>query len=122
MLTYEGTYEKPIYKTLPDQLRNELEAPLSEDELKSSLRGRKNGSALGISGFTARWVKRFWIHIKQAYIDQVKQSHEEELLPQMQRYGMVKQLPKGKKDRSKLGNLETHETHETHETRKPGNL
>ena len=56
-LTYEGTYEKPIYKTLPDYIRDELESPISEDELKDSLRRGKNSSSPGASSFTAGWVK-----------------------------------------------------------------
>lgn len=68
-------------KTLPDALREQLEAPLSQEELCTTLGELQPGKAPGPNGFPCEFFKRYFLQLGPHYHQVVEESRERGFLP-----------------------------------------
>ena len=91
-------------KLLTAQATEELERPVTQTELATSLKHANNNSSPGIDGFTAGWAKCFWSKLKNFYFNSIQHAITTKQLSCTLRQGIITLIPKGKKDRTLLTN------------------
>ena len=76
--------------------RNELESPLTEQELLKGLKELNNGSAPGSDGITVEFFKMFWTRIKPFVVNSFKKALDTGSLSISQRNAIITLIHKGK--------------------------
>ena len=90
---------------LSDELKAEIDKPLTKGELYDFLKGIKRNTAPGSSGFGYDFVFEFWEVLGTFIHKCALQSYRDGILPDFLRVGLLKLIPKGvEKDRRVIGN------------------
>ena len=89
---------------LTDDEKKLLDAPLTKDEILSSLKDCKNNKSPGTSGFTAEFFKFFWSNLGDFLYRSYLCSFNKGELSTSQKLGILSILPKGEKPRQYLKN------------------
>lgn len=84
-------------KLNPDQVR-ECEGPLSEVELLSALKNTNNNKAPGPDGFPCEFYRKFWVDLKEHFMNAVNYAFEIGELSLTQKQGAISLLPKKGRD------------------------
>ena len=91
-------------KKLTDQDREELESPITLEELTATLKRSKSSSSPGPSGLSFLWYKQFWDQIKHLMLKVATDTRNRKQLPTSQSYGTICLLPKGDKNKYYIEN------------------
>ena len=77
-----------------EEASNELEAPLTVEEVYAALQSMKGGKAPGIDGLPPDFFKVFWNELKEDILDVFNESFVDSFLPQSCRRAVLTLLPK----------------------------
>ena len=89
---------------LSENQKNEIEGPITYDELKNALKNSKNDKSPGSDGFSYEFYKVFFKEISWFLLRSINDSYKKGTLSITQRYGIITLLPKGNKPRQFLKN------------------
>merc|ERR1712163_86787 len=76
----------------------ELERPITEGEVSSTLLHTRNNVAPGPGGFGGGFYKMFWKYLKNIVVGAIKEIYANGELPVSQRLGIIALIPKSDKD------------------------
>lgn len=76
-------------KALSDEVREQLELPLSDDELGGALGELNSGKAPGPNGFPSEFFKRYYLQLGPYYRSVVEEARERRILPPDWRHAEV---------------------------------
>ena len=79
---------------ISEELRNELDKPLSLTELGVALKDLANSKCPGIDGLSTDFIKCFWPKIKDVFYDMILETVEDGSLPLTARQGILSLLEK----------------------------
>ncbi len=91
-------------KGLTNKLRDDIEGPITHEELKKVLKNSKNGKSPGSDGFGYEFYKMFFKNLSWFLLRSINYAYENGTLSVTQRYGIITLLPKGDKPRQFLKN------------------
>ena len=77
------------YPKLTEAEAEAIEGHLTADELLRTLKGTKNDTAPGSTGFTYSFYKTFWRNIKTFTLNMANYSFDTGMLPASQRIGVI---------------------------------
>ena len=83
---------------LEDSLADELETPLDISEFDHFMRKVNKGSTPGLSGLSFMFYDKFWKYLRKPVFRMANHSFLRGCLPEFVRQGVLKLIPKGKKD------------------------
>ena len=88
--TLQFEFLQAIDKKLEEDDKMATNILLDESNLFKSLKNMKRDKSPGISGLTMEWYFHFWSHIKEDYINCVKEIEIKKELAEMQKRGAIK--------------------------------
>jgi hypothetical protein len=91
-------------KKVSENMKNLLEIEITKHELLEALTSFKNDKSPGTDGFTAEFLKKFWLDIGPYVFNSFKCSLDSGKLSKSQTQGIISVLPKGQKPKEYLKN------------------
>ena len=93
-----------IHKRLTDEESNQLEMPITEQEIFEALKTTANGKSPGSDGINCEFYKVFWIDIKHLITRSINAAFVNGEMSTSQKHGVITLLPKHGKDTIDLKN------------------
>ena len=81
--------------SLSEEERENLDSPLTVDEIGQSVKSMKHGSAPGSDGLPAEFYKVFWRFLKEPLMRCYEYSFEQHILTPSERLGVISLFHKG---------------------------
>ena len=88
-----------------EDIKQQQELDITQEELELAIKGMNNNKTPGSDGIPVDFYKVFWVKLKDAYYDMVKESYENLSLHQTARQGILNLIPKADKDTRYIKNL-----------------
>jgi hypothetical protein len=89
---------------LSDDEKNNIEGPITYDELLRALKRSKNDKSPGLDGFSSEFFKFFWIDIGHFLLRSINFAYENNTMSVTQKQGVITCIPKPGKPRNLLQN------------------
>ncbi len=100
----EDLFSDMYIPKLTEAMSNSLEGELSYEETLFALKNMKNDKSPGPDGFTAEFLKFFWIDLNKYLINSLNFGYRSESLSITQKQGLITCIPKGTKPKQFLKN------------------
>ena len=78
---------------------NELEGPITHEELHQEVINSKNNKSPGPNGFPVEFYKKIWDHIAYLYLRSINSNFKNSKISNSQLQGVITCIPKGNKPR-----------------------
>ena len=92
------------YKKIPLHMINDLDGPITHEELHHAVINSKNNKSPGPDGFPVEFYKIFWDQIGHLYLRSINLNFNKNKISNSQLQGVITCLPKGNKPRKYLKN------------------
>ena len=89
---------QPEDKQLTEKQRHDLAQSVTKEDLEYALKYMKKGKSPGADGLTVEFYRRFWPVVGQLVIDSITHAQQVGFFTTYQRLGILKLLPKPRKD------------------------
>ena len=89
---------------LTEEQREEMEGPLTYNELSATVKSMANNKSPGTDGFTVEFFKFFWPDVGKIILKGLNEAYEDKELSAVQKQGIITCIPKEDLDRTLLKN------------------